>query len=47
MGTLDYIFYTAELEVASILQTVPTKVFQPGEIFPSDHLSLKAEFCFK
>lgn len=47
---LDYIWHSPEnLTVKNVLETVSAKETEkgiPNAIFPSDHLSLKAEFIF-
>ena len=45
---LDYIWFTASmLEVVSVLETTSPAELLPNQVFPSDHLSLKASYKFK
>jgi len=48
---VDYIWYPSTLmSCTGVLQTVPKELIEPGvpnDIFPSDHLSLKARLVFK
>ena len=45
---LDYIWFTASmLDVVSVIETTSPAELLPNQVFPSDHLSLKASYKFK
>ncbi|XP_065860714.1 carbon catabolite repressor protein 4 homolog 5 [Euphorbia lathyris] len=51
MGTVDYIWHTAELFPVRVLETVPVDVLRrsaglPNEVWGSDHLALVCELAF-